>query len=419
MMLCNNCGAELKAGAKFCPKCGTPVKQENEIKSFCPGCGAELKPGTIFCGNCGCRVDGQVSYADQEITDEEEPEVIKKPSKMKGIIIALVVTAILAVGGACAAHFLLNPSEETTEEAEDAEDESLTEAEEKIDEEAEEGGKEDAEEETDTREEKNTAEKSNPYSNVQVGDHIEFGSYEQDGDETNGAEPISWEVLDIEDGKALIISDYVLDVMEYHKDDEDITWADCTLRTWLNNDFYEEAFTEKEQGSIDYSEIQNTDNFAFGTEGGEDTEDYVFLLSLDEVKKYYDISEEEFNEDADTNSYHTGPHDELSVMTTAVARDKYTDWVENDCRPFFENLYGDWFDIQGEDLEELVDPIVASFQDTIKDWDGSGSWWLRSPGSDSRTAAGVSGDGSVYCSYSSVYIGTVFVRPALWINLEP
>ena len=86
MMLCNNCGAELKAGAKFCPKCGTPVKQENEIKSFCPGCGAELKPGTIFCGNCGCRVDGQVSYADQEITDEEEPEVIKKPSKMKGII---------------------------------------------------------------------------------------------------------------------------------------------------------------------------------------------------------------------------------------------------------------------------------------------------------------------------------------------
>lgn len=50
---CNNCGAELTSGTKFCPKCGTKVEEAQ--KMFCPQCGNEIMPGAKFCTKCGAR----------------------------------------------------------------------------------------------------------------------------------------------------------------------------------------------------------------------------------------------------------------------------------------------------------------------------------------------------------------------------
>lgn len=50
---CNNCGAELASGTKFCPKCGTKVEEAQ--KMFCPQCGNEIMPGAKFCTKCGAR----------------------------------------------------------------------------------------------------------------------------------------------------------------------------------------------------------------------------------------------------------------------------------------------------------------------------------------------------------------------------
>ena len=50
---CNNCGAELASGTKFCPKCGTKVEEAQ--KMFCSQCGNEIKPGAKFCTKCGAR----------------------------------------------------------------------------------------------------------------------------------------------------------------------------------------------------------------------------------------------------------------------------------------------------------------------------------------------------------------------------
>ena len=50
---CNNCGAELASGTKFCPKCGTKVEEVQ--KMFCPQCGNEIMPGAKFCTKCGAR----------------------------------------------------------------------------------------------------------------------------------------------------------------------------------------------------------------------------------------------------------------------------------------------------------------------------------------------------------------------------
>lgn len=49
--ICENCGAEVKNGANFCPECGSEIV--NNIKNYCPECGGELGPGEEFCSKCG------------------------------------------------------------------------------------------------------------------------------------------------------------------------------------------------------------------------------------------------------------------------------------------------------------------------------------------------------------------------------
>ena len=87
------------------------------------------------------------------------------------------------------------------------------------------------------------AEEEAPYS---VGDSIYFGNYEQDGNEANGAESIEWLVLDQVDNRILVTSKYVLDCQAYHTESTAVTWEDCTLRAWLNGDFFNHAFSEEE-----------------------------------------------------------------------------------------------------------------------------------------------------------------------------
>ena len=112
-----------------------------------------------------------------------------------------------------------------------------------------------------------------------VGDVLRFGTY---NDET-----IEWLVLDKKENKALMISKYVLFLEKYNDEDSRVTWENCTLRSYLNNDFYNTAFSEEEKRLITNSKIENPDNPEYGTEGGNDTEDYIFLLSIGEAKKYF------------------------------------------------------------------------------------------------------------------------------------
>ena len=53
---------------------------------------------------------------------------------------------------------------------------------------------------------------------------VTFGRYEQDGNEENGPEEIEWIVLDVKDGRSLLISRYALDTVPYHTESINITW---------------------------------------------------------------------------------------------------------------------------------------------------------------------------------------------------
>ena len=134
---------------------------------------------------------------------------------------------------------------------------------------------------------------------VTVGDIVFFGSYEIDNNLDNGREPIDWIVLDVRDGKALLLTKYCLDAKAYHnynKEKVDITWEDCTLRAWLNGAFLESSFTEYEKKAILLTDVDNSDaqgNSDWDKTGGNDTQDYVFLLSHHEAFDVYFSSDED------------------------------------------------------------------------------------------------------------------------------
>ena len=125
-------------------------------------------------------------------------------------------------------------------------------------------------------------------SSIEVGDYIIFGCYEQDNNFENGAEPIEWQVLDVQDGKAFIVSRFVLDSKEYQIGEwwTEATWETCSLRKWLNDDFLKSSFSLDEQNIILSCELENTDSYS-GADGGNNTEDKIFLLSVEEAEKYF------------------------------------------------------------------------------------------------------------------------------------
>ena len=127
------------------------------------------------------------------------------------------------------------------------------------------------------------------FENVEVGDTILYGFYEQDNNLKNGTEEIEWEVLAKEDDGILVISKYILDAKPYHEVKEGVNWDECTLRYWLNEEFLNTAFCPQIQERILLSEVM-MDLFKIESNsyiGEVPVEDYIFLLCIHDVEKYY------------------------------------------------------------------------------------------------------------------------------------
>lgn len=197
------------------------------------------------------------------------------------------------------------------------------------------------------------------FSGMEVGSLVSFGKYEQDNDPANGMEPIEWRVLAIEDGRALLVSEKALDSKPYNTKMTAVLWEKSSLRAWLNSDFLASAFTEEEQGAILNTAVDNTNNAGFRIGGGPDTNDQVFLLSIEEAETY----------------------------------------------------------LVGEVARRLLPTDYALARKAFES-NGRTAWWLRSPGASKVYAAYVSPIGQV--SIGGVFVNTDnrAVRPALYINLD-
>ena len=105
------------------------------------------------------------------------------------------------------------------------------------------------------------------------GDKYKFGKYQ-------------WRVLAREGTKLLLITNDCVDKRRYNESSVSITWENCTLRKWLNTDFLN-AFSTAEKSRIATTKVVNKNNPKYNTAGGNDTNDKVFLLSIDEAQKYF------------------------------------------------------------------------------------------------------------------------------------
>ena len=127
-----------------------------------------------------------------------------------------------------------------------------------------------------------------------VGGIVEFGHYEQDNNLENGSEPIEWIVLDVQDGKSLLISRYGLDCKPYNRTAADVTWKTSTIRQWIYQDFINTAFSSLDQNAIlavDVDNSQNQGNSEWNTYGGVNCQDRVFLLSYKQADELFETDD--------------------------------------------------------------------------------------------------------------------------------
>ncbi len=110
-------------------------------------------------------------------------------------------------------------------------------------------------------------------------EELKFGTY--------AGEDIDWLVLDNSEEGLLLLTKYCIDTKAFDENPNPSSWENCSLRKWLNNEFYQSAFSDMEKERICNVLNSNKANPRFGTEDFDDTTDKVFLLSVFEAEKYF------------------------------------------------------------------------------------------------------------------------------------
>lgn len=323
---------------------------------YCPKCGNNLPDTVKFCGKCGARLEN----VNGSTNKKKKKQFLDK--RFFGISILIVLGIILMIVLPLSRKGRVSEQEQV----------SLVEG--PIEEVAEVPIVESAEEPV-----------PEPLflEEVFVGDVVEFGAYEQDNDLSNGNEPLEWIVVDSdnENGSVMLLSRYVIDTYPYAvlpDDDIDyfknsvLQWENSDIREWLNKEFYQNAFETDEQRYILSTELNNDDKEGTLQLG---TIDNIFLLSVDEFRKYREI-----NMVLDTN---------------------YTEYVGN------------------KELEEhIIDP--DSLEDTVV-FNFPNLWWLRTMERDMEVSIiGLEDDPMNDGDYEFSTLSCDHrygVRPALWVSL--
>lgn len=224
-------------------------------------------------------------------------------------------------------------------------------------------------------------------------DCIYFGNYPQSDSSGRKKDPIKWKVLSVDGNDAFLVSMCNLDLQKYNDTQIDVVWETCTMRSWLNgygsnsnvcginysdDNFIDRAFTEAEQNAILTTTVVNADNSEYGTGGGNNTQDKIFLLSYDEV----------------TNpAYGFSPDYGEGLQYDYTSRKRV-----NSAYVTFGGTYQSDYLLGGD----------------IFGW----GWWLRSPGYHSNSAMCVNRYGEVNQVGKSVDDNSYAVCPALHLDLS-
>lgn len=196
-------------------------------------------------------------------------------------------------------------------------------------------------------------------------EEIIFGSYWQDSivEKTS----ITWLVLDKQDDKVLLLSKYCLDAHRFGSMLYSCLWHNSEIRAFLNTEFYNWAFTDEEKVHIIKTTINtNVNSFYTNKWRLKTTEDYVFLLSMQEAEQYLTA--------ADRIAYAT------YVAKTYTSDDEW-----------------------------------AGVATTKK---GTVHWWLRTVGVTDYYATFVNPQGKICYDGELVYAPHYGIRPAIWVDSQ-
>ena len=182
-------------------------------------------------------------------------------------------------------------------------------------------------------------------------------------------EKIKWKVLENNGNTLFVVADNAVDCKNYNDPLTKTTWENSTLRSWLNDSFYNEAFTNDEQEAIAEQNVVNENNPLYDTEGGKDTNDKLYLLSIGEgMNGDYGFCSEFCN---------------YSLSREVTATD------------------------------------YAGIRGTYKDKENKCVWWLRSPGRAVNNVAVISNNGNLHQQGNNITSqSNVGVCPVLHIKLE-
>ena len=225
---------------------------------------------------------------------------------------------------------------------------------------------------------------------AEIGEIVQMGTYEQDGD-AETEDPICWDVLDKDGDAVLLISHDVIAYQRFSDSRKCVIWEDSEIRTWLNQEFYAEAFDEEEQASIRETTLENLSTVGFAAhvdpsgdvqvrESRPDTKDKIFLLSWKEAEQYYG------NRLTDASVLGRRPSRAVLQKRKAI----FTDLI----------------------IEEL--PAMYPYSRHLPDGTERLPWMLRSTGMKDYTILVIGYEGKWDQDYPDSYNG---VRPVMWVNV--
>lgn len=358
MFFCNNCGSEINDGIDYCPVCGTAVTGTSKIvKKGRKHHALSISVCIVFIGIIGviCILIEKNKSAGQIQENHREVQALSEVSD-KNVSVDSMEHSLKDLNVAPKNNYHKDTQETVTQ--------------------------------TDD----NDSDVKEVLPTIKVGDHITLGKYEQDNNTEDGREDIEWEVLDVSGDSALIISRYILDCVKYNEEYEQTSWEKCTLRAWLNNDFYYIAFDENEKNRICVRRLINADNPCFGTDGGGVTEDKVFCLGIDDIEKYYEYDYWEGDE------CFSGYSSSLIVGATPYAIAEGTKIGQ-----MSEKTYNDY-----KRYNYPEDVVGISGAD----------WWLRTSGANKKSVVYVDCYGHTGAAFlNDVMRPGIGVRPAMWISI--
>lgn len=224
-------------------------------------------------------------------------------------------------------------------------------------------------------------------------------------------EKIRWRVLQ-NDGKTLfVMADTALDSRAFNIGyDRSVTWENCTLRKWLNNDFYNMAFDSKEQESILLSDVSQSPGAAYRhRNSGNDTKDKIYLLSIAEATNPAygfrgNIEDAEKSSDkqtaykAEQRYYDEGEDTEQSFMHETRSRMlKASDYA---------HAMGAWMYTDKRNWK-----IYKKYWHNCK-------WWLRTSCKYTKEGAIVIKEGDISDTGYTAYILQTAVVPVMHISIE-